>query len=194
MRGKREIVTVLTVVGLMAVLIVGCGGGGSTSSAGSTSGSSATTSDSSSGGGEPSAEFAGKGKNGELATVGKEASVDEREAASQVLEESLTAREEGDWAGQCETLYAQVVEQIVKTGSVLGAGKDCAAALELQAKPTPASARVNTMSGPIAALRVIEGERGFAFWHGTGGADYVIPMLKENGEWKVASLKEEEAP
>jgi hypothetical protein len=49
------------------------------------------------------------------------------------------------------------------------------------------------MTGPIDALRV-ENETAYAFYHGTKGEDFVIPMIKEDGEWKVASLQEQEVP
>ncbi len=45
----------------------------------------------------------------------------------------------------------------------------------------------NPMVEPLAALR-IQGNQAFAFFHGARGQDYVIPMIKEGGEWKVGSL------
>jgi hypothetical protein len=49
------------------------------------------------------------------------------------------------------------------------------------------------MTGRIAALRV-EGAEAFAFFHGTGGIDYVIPMKKVDGRWKVGAVAPQEAP
>jgi hypothetical protein len=49
------------------------------------------------------------------------------------------------------------------------------------------------MTGPIDALRV-EGDRGYALYHGTKGKDYVMAMKKEDDEWKVSSLTESELP
>jgi hypothetical protein len=199
MRSERKFTVTIAALVSAAVLVAGCGGGGSSSSSESsatanpaktTTSQGATTSVSS--GAEPSKEFVGKGPDGKLAGYGKEASAAEREAASQVLEESMRARAAADWKGQCETLVKPLVEKIEGSGSVVGAS-GCAKALEVQAKPVPASARANTMTGPIDAFR-IGFNRGFAFYHGTKGKDYVIPMYKEGGKWKVAALTTQEAP
>jgi len=49
------------------------------------------------------------------------------------------------------------------------------------------------MIEPIAALRV-EGDEGFALYHGTKGGDYVVAMGKEGDEWKVAAIQERLIP
>jgi hypothetical protein len=198
----------LAVAVVVAALGIGCGGGSDSSESsspesGSTTTSKTTTSEDSSSGpsktpppesssSEPSREFLGSGRNGKLAKIGKESSVAEREAASVALEKNLNARATGDWATQCATLAASAVEQIEKGASVLGAGTSCPKALEAQAAPVPAAARASTMTGPIDAFRINQGINGFAFYHGTGGKDYVIPMIKQGGEWKVVTLQEEE--
>ncbi|MGV1048669.1 MAG: hypothetical protein ACOYD4_09135 [Solirubrobacterales bacterium] len=197
-------IAVLLCVASMAVLSA-CGGssdsaGGSTSStagdSSSTAGSSTsppTTKSSSDGGGEPSAEFAGKGQNGELATAGKESSVEEREAASKVVEASFVARAAGDWAGQCETLAAPLVKGLEKAGSKGILKGSCPATLETMAGKAPKAALENTMVEPLAAVRV-KGRLAFGFYHGSGGNDYVIPLEKTGGEWKVGALAPQEAP
>lgn len=182
----------------MAVAVLaGCGGGGSSGSSNSTAAAKAAKPPASSRaaestGGEPSAEFVGKGPNGKLAKSGEEAEAADREAASRVVEESLEARASRDWASQCSTLVAALIKQIEESNS-LSAATGCAKALAAVAAPATPSALANTMTGPIDALRV-SGTQGFAFWHGTGGKDYVIPLFKEGGEWKVGSLVAQEAP
>jgi hypothetical protein len=201
MRSIGEISVALSVTTILAMAAVGCGGGsGGSSSTGattSTSGSTSTaakTSSSPASQSEPSAEFVGKGKNGTLAKVGTEASAAEREAASTVLRESFAARETGDWKAQCETLATSLIEGIEKSAAVLGAAGGCPKTLEAQAKPVPPSSLASTLTGPIAALRINEGINGFAFWHGPAGKDYVIPLIKQGGEWKLVSLQEQSAP
>jgi hypothetical protein len=185
--------------------VAGCGGGGSSGSSSSEASSSTSASTSSAKTSpsetspsegpksEPSAEFLGKGKNGKLAKVGKEASAEEREAATKVLQESFAARETRDWTAQCETLAPPLIKQIEKAAGALNAAGGCAKALEAGAKPVPTSSLASTLTGPIAALRV-EGNNGLAFWHGPGGKDYVIPMGDQGGEWKLLSLQEQPAP
>jgi hypothetical protein len=185
---KSAAATLFTVVVAMAA--AGCGGSSSSPDTHSNPGP-ATKSESFQS--QPSAEFMGKGPNGKLATVGKEASAAEREAASQVLEENLQGRAAEDWAGQCSTLAAPLVKQIEETATVLNAATGCAKALEAQAVPAAPSALANTMTGPIDAFRV-NGAQAFAFWHGTEGKDYVMPLIKEGNEWKVASLVTQKAP
>lgn len=137
---------------------------------------------------EPSHEFLGKGPNGELANFGREATTEEREAASRVVEESLRDRENEDWAGQCDTLtstYARQVAQSAPPGQL----KTCSASIEAIAQGTKKGVLASTMTEPLAALRV-EGTRAFAFYHGRAGKRYVIPLEMENGEWKLAALYE----
>jgi hypothetical protein len=198
---EKKTASLVAVVIAVAVAMVGCGGGGSSSSTESatTSTPAKTTAakkapSEKSNASEPSAEFAGKGPNGKLAKVGKEASVAEREAASKVLEESFDARAAGKWAAQCATLAAALVTQIEKSGALLTAAGGCPKVLETQAGPLPESARANNMAGPVAALRVKGGINGFAFYHGTDGKDYVIPLIKQGGEWKVVALTAQKAP
>jgi hypothetical protein len=185
----------------IAALIAGCGGGSSssgssTSSSGASSPNSESTSPASesSGGSEPSAEFFGPTGKNQTAEFGEEASDEEREAASEVLEENLEARAAGDWKGQCDTLSAAVAKNTAKQGEVANV-KGCAASLELLAQPPARTKafRANTMTGPIDALRV-EGNDGFALYHGAEGQDYSMQMEKEDGEWKVSSLSTRTLP
>jgi hypothetical protein len=170
---------------LMAALAAGCGGG-SSSSSGSTSSADSTSSSSTTG---ASAEFTGAGPNGKIVKFGQEADTAEREAASSVLEENLKAREAGDWAKQCTSLSAGAIKKLEQEAVRLKAGEKCAESLEYGAEPQSATKaiRANTMTGPIAVLRV-EGNKAFALYHGTKGKDYAMQMEKEGGEWKVASL------
>jgi hypothetical protein len=171
------------VVAALAMAATGCGGSGS--SADKSSNSTATPAPEGPKG-EPSAEFLGKGPNGKLAKVGREASAAEREAASRVLEKSFNARAAGEWAEQCKTLASSLVLQIEKSLQVLAGVVTCSKALKVQAGSVPPSVRANNMTGPVVALRVNQGINGFAFYHGTDGKNYVIPLIKQHG-WKLVS-------
>jgi hypothetical protein len=207
--GLKKIIAGVWIAGLVAIVAAGCGGGGSDSSSegnspeSSPSGSTKNSSKSGKSGGAkpepgpepkspPSTEFLGKGENGKLATLGREADDEEREEASKVIEESFLAREAGDWEVQCATLSAEVIEQSEKAAAVLGAKQGCAKALEAQAEAVPEEALANPMTGPIDVLRTSYGLQAFAFFHGAEGKDYVVPLKKEGGEWKVAALQEQE--
>jgi hypothetical protein len=157
------------------VLFSACGGSSSSDTAATTVASSA--------------EFAAKGAGGKYAKFGTEGDDAEREAASQVLEENLKAREAGDWQAQCSTMTAKVIKQAESESVHLGAKGGCAEALEVAAEPLASSKaiRADTMTGPIDVLRVKEA-RAYALYHGTKGHDYAIPMEKEDGGWKVGSV------
>jgi hypothetical protein len=191
---RRRMALALAVLAC-ALVSTGCGGGSSSSQGGTPSSTESSSATPSEGGksGEPSKEFAGKGPNGELAAAGKESSVEEREAASKILALSFTAREDGDWGSQCGTLTASVLSQLEGPTSNGGKKQTCLQALEARAKQAPKATLENNMVEPLAALRV-NGSQAFAFYHGAGGKDYVIPMEKEGGEWKVGALSPQEAP
>lgn len=142
---------------------------------------------------EPSAEFAGKGENGVLATAGKESSAEERAVASEVVERNMRARAARNWGAQCQTLARSVVKQLEGASSGGFFTQGCAEVLETVAQRATPAALENTMVEPLAAFRV-NGRRAFAFYHGTQGRDYVVPMELEGGEWKVASLVPQETP
>lgn len=168
----------IVVVLIAAIAMAGCGG--SSSDAGET---------------EASKTFlSAKGKN-KIVKFGEEADADEREAASEVLEENLKAREAGKWAKQCASLTVSQQKEAEETVNYFGNNNSCVRSLLGQATPVSASAakRANTMTGPIDALRV-KGDRGYALYHGAKGKDYAIPMKKEDGEWKVDAIVTTELP
>jgi hypothetical protein len=184
----------------------GCGGGGSDSSSASSASEASTSNTDTSktsagseaeptaeGNSPPSNEFVGSGKNGQLAALGTVASDAERSAASRVIEASFQARATADWAAQCATLTAEVVKQVEENASVFGSKPGCVKALEAQANGAPEAARANPMEGPVVVLRTYD-PKAFAFFHGTRGKDYVVPMEKEGGVWKLAALQEQEVP
>jgi hypothetical protein len=144
---------------------------------------------------EASAEFRTPGGDNSIQNFGEEADAAELEAATEALEGFLAARAASDWAGQCENLAIAAVkplEQLAEQSPQLK-GKDCATILKALSGGLPASTRANTLTEGVASLRV-EGERGFALYHGPKGVDFFVPMAKENGEWKVGTLSPTEFP
>lgn len=189
-KGRIQSIFVLIAAVLMAALAVGCGSSGSDSSESSSAGDTTSS-------GGSSAEFIKPGSKNVAAKFGTEADDAEREAASQVLEGNLEARAAGNWAAQCSSLSANAQKGLEESPTVAGVGKpvDCAKSLEAQAQPESATKeiRANTMTGPIAVLRV-KGNKAFALYHGTQGKNYTIPMTKEDGTWKVDSVLTQEIP
>lgn len=186
----------LIVICLIATAATGCGGSDSTANDASTSKAKEAQEDkvelASPGEGEPSRAFLQKKGKNTIATFGSEASAKEREAASVVLAKSYGAREAGNWAAQCSTLSAPAKKESRERAEAQGVGGGgCAKELQARAEPLQISkqVRVNTLKGPIDALRV-EGPRGWALYHGVKGVNYAMRMEKEGGEWKVGDVLE----
>jgi ABC-type phosphate/phosphonate transport system substrate-binding protein len=194
----------MAIAALIALLVAGCGSSSSSSSGSSGASSSASSStaassstESSEGESNLAGEFIKPGKKNKeinlIIKAGTEAEAAEREAASKALEENLEARAGKDWEVQCETLAAELVKAVEQGAPPTLAKAGCAKLLAELAKQASPQVLENTMEGPIDALRV-KGNQGFALYHGKGGKDYIVPLTKEGGEWKVASLTTEEIP
>ena len=61
------------------------------------------------------------------------------------------------------------------------------------ARSVPGLEPGNTLTGGIASFRV-EDDRGYALYHGPKGVNYFVPMVNEDGEWKVGALAPSEFP
>ncbi len=175
-RDKGCTVTLAAILVVMLIIaIAGCGSGSSTTDA-----SAAST------GGSPS-EFTKPGSQAnKYANFGGEGSDQQREAASVVLKTNFEAREKANFKAQCASLSKAAVKHVEEEDLKLGGAKGCVAAVKLAAEPLSASkeARHNTLSGPIAVLR-IKGKGAYALFHGNDKKDYAIPMELEGGSWKV---------
>lgn len=170
MSSARLVAGTTVLVLIAAIALAGCGG--SSSEAGET---------------EASKSFlSAKGKN-KIPTFGEEADADEREAASEVLEESLKARAAAEFEKQCATLTPSQIKQVEENSTSPKA--TCGENLERQAGllSNTKAIRANTMTGPIDALRV-KGDRGWALYHGKKGKDYAMAMEKVDDDWKVDAL------
>ena len=179
-RGIFRMGLLLALVSL-AMLVAGCGGGGSSS----TSSSSSTASDSGSGAGpEPDAKFKTIKQTKFVLNFGKEASLEEWEAANAVVVENLKAREAGDWAAQCETLSQGGIEEVRGTKK----RSECPEKLKVIGEPASTKQlRKDTLPGSIQVLRV-KGNQGYALYNGNDGHDYAVPLEKEDGQWRVTQL------
>ena len=174
---------VLVLLILALVAVTGCGSsGGSDSSSGEEATQAVTGTKS----------FPHNPESKQYVAFGEEAASVEREAASAVLTENLKAREGADFAGQCSSLGKAGLETVVgalKASEVKSAKTKCPTQLKELAEPlsNTKEARTNTLSGPIAALRV-KGAKAYALYHGNDGNDYAMPREKEGGKWMVGSI------
>jgi hypothetical protein len=177
----------------LLLAFAGCGGGSSSSSSPASSSSSTasfSSSPASSESGstvEPSAQFVKKKGDNTIAKFGREGSAEEREAANAVVVENLEAREDADFATQCETLTLALIKEL--NGGRKSRSK-CPRLLKELAEPLSKTKKIrtDTLSGSITALRV-KGREGYALYHGNDGKNYALPLEKENGHWRVNSLQ-----
>lgn len=187
MGGTAKLALALALAAL-AIGLSACGGGDD-----STRSSSSTASNSSAGQG--SSSFHTPGGDNSVQNFGNEADGAEVAAATTVLAGYLQARARGDWGKDCVLLARTAVtplKQLAAKSPELK-GKGCAGILAALVAYVPKSSRASTMTSGIASLRV-QGDRGFALYHGAKGINYFMPMVKEDGQWKVGSLASSEFP
>ncbi len=197
MRGVQKLGLALAIVALLAPGLAACGGNDSDrSNSDSSKGSDDAAAAGDSAANEGSASFRTPGGDNSIQNFGEEADASQVDAASAALANYLEARSEDDWASQCAYLAQGAVAPLeeLASRSPRFKGEGCAAVLSGLMAGTPASSRANTLTtGAIASLR-FEGDRAFALYHGARGIDYFVPMVKEDGEWKVGALAPSEFP
>ena len=141
-----------------------------------------------SGGG--AAQFEVKNGDNSVQEFGAEASAGEREEAAAALHAFLDARAARQWAAACSFMsVASIValEQIPK----LSGNSDVSGCPEVLGALGAEAAQkllVEGATADVGALR-IEGERGFILYHGANGNDLVMPMVREDGSWKVGNVE-----
>ena len=182
MRGVSKPLVALATIGLLALALSACGGSDSDDSTAAPSG-------------EGGADFRSAGGDNSIQDFGEEPDREEIDAADTVLSNYMRARAEDDWKGQCAGLAAATMAPLEKLAAQAAQFKaeGCAPILEALLSDSPASTRANTMTAGIASLRV-EGDRAFALYHGAEDVDYFVPMVKEDGEWKIGAIAPSEFP
>jgi hypothetical protein len=121
-------------------------------------------------------------------TYGSESSASQRGQAEAALRAYLAARARGEWSAACAHMGSAVrgqVELLAKAAT--GKARGCAEADAMLSARVPAAARANVLSGPLAALRV-KGDKAFALFYGPHAQQYMMPMAREGGTWKVNQL------
>jgi hypothetical protein len=141
-----------------------------------------------SGGG--SASFRHKGGDNSIPEYGEEASDQEREEAADALHGYLDSLAAQRWEAACSYLSASQLAmldqlpEISKQQSDLEGCPEVLAALNGGASQgaLEVAAKVD-----VASLRVEE-DRAFMLYRGADGENYVMPMIREEGAWRVGSL------
>ena len=132
------------------------------------------------------ARFESEGGDNSIQEFGSEGSGTERAAAAAVLHRYLDARAEHDWEAACAQLAPGLSETLAQQLWSKDGKHDCAAILARLTAAVPASALRRAAVADVGALRV-EGEQAFLLFHGDNGA-YFMPMVQEDGAWRVAAI------
>lgn len=210
MRGVSKLLLATALAALLATGVGACGGDDSDDStadsgttATQTTGPSTTPDDrgdkapganepgddSGPSGGGGSAGFRTPGGDNSIPDYGNEATGAEFEEASDAVVGFLRARAKDDWGTVCSYMAVAALKPIENIASRASQSEveGCPELLTTLTADAPASSRPSTIGDGIDSLRA-EGMRGFALYHGTDGADYFVPLVKEDGEWKVGTL------
>lgn len=137
----------------------------------------------------PTRQFYIPGGDNAVQTFGREATSVERRQATTVISGWMRARAAKDWAKVCPFLSRVYLNEVIETGKwgTNGKAKGCPEGLAFIKSQTPGSYADNFGSGPVVSLRIEEGH-GFAQYHGTDGKDWVVPVERDGGRWKVANF------
>lgn len=138
-----------------------------------------------SGGG--SEQFRVRGGDNSIQTWGEESDEAQLEAAAEAVHGFFVARANEEWAAACEYLGEPLLEQL-REYTPQQQAPDCAALLKtLTQHPLPASVRREPTIVDAGSLRIGE-DNSFLIYRGVGGTVYAMPLVEEDGEWKLTLL------
>jgi hypothetical protein len=164
-------------------------GGGDQSNGGSSAADFVPKQHDDSGGG--SQQYTVKGGDNSVQEFGGEASGSEFEAAAAALHNFLDARAEGNWDAACEYMSKEVVESFEKFAAQAKQIDDtsCGALLETLTNPAAKPLmKAEAAKADVGSLRT-DGDRSFVIYTGVEkGVFLAMPMVNEDGVWKVSSL------
>lgn len=137
----------------------------------------------------PTRGFLVAGGDNAVQLFGHEATEGERTQASKLVGRWMRARAAKDHAEECVYLARAFASDLVGDAANVSEGKVKTCPQALAYFGTSAGG-VNhfddTTTGPIDSLRV-EGGQAYAQYHGNDGHDYIVPMAREDGKWKVST-------
>jgi hypothetical protein len=144
-------------------------------------------SDTSSATAPPSTAEEHKGGEASIEEFGSEASGVEREAIEGAFSGYLKAVGAKDYPTACSHLSAAVQSSLEQLVVKQLKGKGCAAILPKLLSPTAPQTAREQAKGQIAKVRA-QGDRGFVVFRAPGAKLYQQTMVREGGEWKVATV------
>lgn len=140
-----------------------------------------------SGGG--AAQFQQKGDDNSIQEYGVEGGASERESAAAVLHAYLDSRAQGRWEEACSYLAAETVAGIEQFAANYAGDKPidgCPDILAMLAEGMGEEALRAAARIDVGSLRT-QGDGGFLLYHGPGALDYAIPVVQEDGAWRLSA-------
>lgn len=124
-----------------------------------------------------------------LLDFGEEGDDAELEEATEAVGGFFRARSRGDWADACAQLSRAVLAKIehLATSATDLADKSCPSFLGAFTSLSDQERRESTIVEPGGSLRQ-QGDRGFLIYYGAHEVVYAMPLSREDGAWKLASL------
>jgi len=141
-----------------------------------------------SGGGSDQFRVKGGGDNS-VQEFGEEGDEDQLREAAETVHDFYARRATGDWAGACALLSKSLKQQLEETAKSAPQAKrtDCPSFLAIfTVDLSPAEWRQIT-TVDAGSLRY-EGEQAFLIYYGPERTVYAMPMIGEDGAWKVNAL------
>jgi len=136
-------------------------------------------------------QFHRPGGDNSIQTSGSEASSSELQQAAAALHGYLDASAAGAWRDACSYMASGAAVGLRRFAGNSPQLKDagCPELLAALSAGTPESTRRLSTEADVASLRV-DGDRGSLLFQGAHNTDYfmLMPMAKEDGEWKVAAV------
>lgn len=139
----------------------------------------------------PTRQFLEPEGDNAVQTFGKEGTKAEREQASETIHAWLRARAVQDWKKDCSYFSRTYQKNLTVDAHAVthGRAKNCPQALAYF-KHEASGDYVDNLRGPVVSLRVgvDKGQlnQGWAQYHGTDGKDWIVPLEREGGLWKVS--------
>lgn len=139
-----------------------------------------------SGGG--SKQFRQPGGDNSIQDSGREADQATFDEIAAIVHAFLDARAAGDAEESCKYLSSGITDQLLELAKQSDEiEQTCAAIVEALTGSVPAKVRRQIAKADIGSVRV-DGDSGFVLYRGAEKGVYVLPIVRENGQWRVSAL------
>jgi len=142
-----------------------------------------------SGGGSEQFRVKGGGGDNSVQEFGEEGDDDQLREAAETVHDFYARRATGDWAGACELLSPSLLQRLEDLAEKTPQVEDthCAPFLAFFTADLPAAEWRQITTVDAGSLRY-EGEQAFLIYYGPERTVYAMPMIGEDGTWKVNAM------